>query len=395
MRGHPVTDHTNTRGMSINKATARAQPPASELLSIIFHELRIPLSSIQGYSSILLSGELGALSQRQRDTVERLRDITHHVTALMTNLTQWAHLSDDPSMLTWQPVDVEKLVRSICHDLNVEAKRKGVHLVAHLPQPIGPLWADRSSLTEVLINLIVNAIKFTAKGGKVTVSVGETKGKVHLTVTDTGVGIRAETIPKLFQSFYHEDNPEVGAVGGTGLGLAIVKRIVENHHGTVSVSSRLGQGSIFRVVLPRHSGQEVVQDIIDQLSERAGQRRESFVLMLIEADGTNGASAKSTEALYHRVEQLIQETIRMEDRYYPVEKGKLIAVLVRTHADGGRAIAERFTQRFQKDTLLRRTTTFHVKMGLAAYPTHGHHAPQLLKAARERMTSLVNGAKAH
>ena len=360
-------------------------------MSIIFHELRIPLSSIQGYSSILLSGELGALTQRQRDTVERLRDITHHVTALMTNLTQWAHLSDEPSMLTWQPVELEKLVRSVCHDLSVEAKRKGVRLVSHRTKLVGPLWADRSSLTEVLINLIVNAIKFTPKGGRVTVSIEEAKGRTQLTITDTGVGIRAETIPKLFQSFYHEDNPEVGAVGGTGLGLAIVKRIIENHHGTVSVSSRLGQGSVFRVVLPRHSGQEIVQDIIDQLSERAGQRRESFVLMLIEAEGTHVA-AKSSRALYDRVEQLIQETIRMEDRYYPVQKGKLIAVLVRTHADGGRAIAARFTQRFQKDALLRRTPSFHVKLGLAAYPTNGRRAPQLLKAARERMVALVNGA---
>ncbi len=350
----------------------------NELLHLIFHELRTPLSSILGYASILLSGELGPLSQSQREVAERLRELARYLTSLITNLRQLALLTDKLTMIPWEPLDVVRLVRSVCHDLAVEAKRKGVRLTTQVPQSLPPLWAERDGLTQVLINLTMNAIKFTPPRGEVTVAAHATDTAIQLTVRDTGVGIAPTTIPKLFREFYHEDKPEVGAVGGTGFGLVIVKRIAARHHGTVSVSSRLGRGSTFRVTLPLRSGLEVIKVIVGQLIEQARSRRDHFSLLLIEASGSHT----------DRLERILKESIRGEDRYYPIEKGKLIAILAHTNLQGARVITDRVVQHLKRDPVLRRTRRLKVMLGMAAYPTHGRQPAQLLKVAHRQMVEL-------
>ena len=318
------------KARKVSISDKRAPVSASDVLHVIFHELRTPLSSIQGYASLLLTGELGSLTAQQRAPLERVRDLTSYLTALMTNLNQWVKLADQNAPMGWEPVDLDRLVKTLCHDLKAEAARKGVRLVAQVPSRFAPLWAERAGLTQVLINLITNAVKFTPTKGRVTVSLQETRGTVRLSISDTGVGIARKAIPELFKEFYHEDKPEVGAVGGTGLGLAIVKRITERHHGVVTVTSQVQHGSTFCVALPRRSHQDVMQDFLEDSLKAARQRHEPFTIMLIESQGLTQKDEVSS-ACYTQLQRLIQQTIRAEDRYYPVEQGRLITVLARTH----------------------------------------------------------------
>lgn len=345
----------------------------------------------------MLSGELGTLTERQRDAVIRLRELTRYATSLMTNLRQLSQLQDEPSLLALEAIEVPAFVRSVCRDLAVEAKRKKVRLAAVCANHLPPLWAERDSLTQVLINLIYNAIKYTRGKGRVTVSATQSRGMIRFEIQDTGAGIAPEALPKLFHEFYHEDKPEVGAVGGTGLGLAIVKRIVDRHQGEVSVTSRLGQGSTFRVVLPLRTGLEVVQDLIEQLIHVARPRRESFTVVVLETRGPAAGTVGTRESLQERVERVVQETIRREDRCIRLRQGRLIAVLARTTLEGARLMVQRLSERLQRDTVLHRHPQFQIWIGLAAYPKHARQGRQLLQAACAKVArvSLDGEAAAH
>ena len=363
------------------RSLAKLSRPASatdEMLHLIFHEVRTPLSSIYGYLSILLSGEIGALSPQQQEITERMRELARYLTALITNLRQLALVSNELTMIPWEPLDLAALIRTVCRNLSTEAKRKGVRLTTQLSSRLPRIWAERDGLTQILINLLVNAIKFTPTRGRVTVAVHNSDHAMRLTVRDTGVGIQASTIPRLFKEFYHEDKPEVGAVGGTGFGLVIVKRIAERHGGSVKVTSRVGRGSTFHVTLPRRNGAQVIKTILGQLIEQAQQNQEPFTLLLLKAGGVAP----------DRVERVIKESIRAEDYYYPLEQARLVAVLVRTNLQGGQMTAERIAQRVERELTLRHDPTLKAYLGLAVYPTHGKDAARLLRVANEQIIEL-------
>ncbi|MBI2496198.1 MAG: diguanylate cyclase [Candidatus Omnitrophica bacterium] len=368
----------NARGHRTTKAARRSITSPDELIHIIFHELRTPLSSIHGYVSLLLSGEMGPLPQQQRETVERLRELTIYLTVLLTNLRQLALLGDQAALMSWEPVDVSQLVRSVCRDLEVEAKRKEIRLALQLADSLPPLWAERNALIQILINLIMNAVKFTPERGTVTVAVRGSKDAVRLTVRDTGVGVDPDVLPRLFREFHHQDRPEVGAVGGTGFGLVIVKRSVDRHRGSVSMKSRAGRGSTVEVVLPRHSDQQIVHMVLGQMIQWSRQQHEPFVVVLVKADGMGA----------ERLAQILKESVRGDDRYFPIHDKSLGLIVARTNLKGASLIAERISQRVERDPILTRPQSFKPRLGIAAYPTHGKGVAQLLKAARRHMAPL-------
>lgn len=364
-------------------SVGRSVESSQELLHLIFHELRTPLSSIHGYASILLTGELGPLAPTQRQTVERLRELTVYLTTLITNLRQLALLADEPAILPWEPLDMGKLVRTVCHDLAAEAARKGVHLVLKVPARLSPLWADRNGITQILINLVMNAIKFTPPKGKVTVEVSGSQHTMRLLVRDTGVGIPRAVLPKLFRKVYHQDHPDVGASGGSGLGLIIVKRNIERHQGAVSISSRVGRGTTVRVALAHRRGQDVLKTALTLMIERGRQDREPFSLLLLKANGPPS----------EQLERIVKESIRSDDRAYPLYQAHLIAILAKTSTQGAQVIRQRIEQRLQRDRELRRTRETKLLLGIASFPAHGRRAPQLIKVAQQHFSPIAAAAR--
>lgn len=376
MRRAPSRNVTALLG---RKTFGRSLESSQELLHLIFHELRTPLSSIHGYASILLTGELGALTPPQRQTVDRLRELTLYLTTLISNLRQLALLADEPAILPWEPLDIGKLLRAVCHDLSGEADRKGVRLTLKVPARLSPLWAERNGVTQILINLVMNAIKFTPPKGTVTVEARGTNHAMRLSVRDTGVGIPRSVLPKLFRELYHQDHPEVGALGGSGLGLVIVKRNVERHHGSVSVRSRVGRGTIVAVTLPQRREQDVLKTALTQMIERSRGERKAFSLLVL----------KSAGAPYERLERALRDSIRSEDRYYLLQHAGVIALVARTNLRGAQAIGERIQQRVQRDPELRRHYVARLQLGVAAYPAHGRRAAQLFKVAQQHLAPLA------
>lgn len=221
----------------------------SEFVSIIAHQLRSPITAITWALTALRKGEYGKLATEQTQIVTRAETSAGYLIDLTANLLQLARMEQNRFTFTWSDVDPTALIEHVVERANLASLEKNISIRVELPpQPLPHLQADKEKLEIVLDNLLDNAIKYTPKGGAVTVSSHRGTLGILVTVTDTGAGIPKETQEKIFQKFYRGQNART--VAGIGLGLYITKRIVEGHRGTISVSSVPGHGATFSVNLP-------------------------------------------------------------------------------------------------------------------------------------------------
>ncbi len=222
-----------------------------ELVANVSHELRTPLASIKLYVETLLDGGLEVPGMAE-DRLNKINREVDELTQLVRELLELARLEsgrDQPNLVA---LDAAELGRSAAERLEAQAERAGVELFSDFPPDLPPLRGDRRMLEGAIVNLIHNAVKFTSSGGSVTVGGQHSAdGCVALYVEDTGIGIPASHLPRLFERFYKEDPARTGS--GTGLGLAIVKHVALVHGGTVFVTSTVGRGSRFTIVLPADS----------------------------------------------------------------------------------------------------------------------------------------------
>ncbi|MDD5347525.1 MAG: GAF domain-containing sensor histidine kinase [Candidatus Omnitrophica bacterium] len=220
----------------------------NDFVSNVSHELRTPLTSIKGYASILLSGKLGVLPE---DVYKRLEKINKHSDELVSFVNELLDISRIESGrvdLKLAPYDFKHIVEEVADLLAVQCREKQIELVTAVDQ-LPEVLADYSQIKRVLINLINNAIKYTTKGS-ITLRAARHDAEVRIEVQDTGCGIPEQALDKLFVEFYRVDSAVNQEVKGTGLGLALVKHIIEAHHGTIWVKSKVGEGSTFGFTLP-------------------------------------------------------------------------------------------------------------------------------------------------
>jgi signal transduction histidine kinase len=213
-------------------------------LANLAHELRNPLSSIQGYLEFLAEGEL---SEERRHFTEAIERNAQHLLSLVEDLLSAARIQSGMRDLLAEPVDLSALVAECVEDAQSRAADKQLRLSLETGGEL-VVSGDRTRLRQAVSNLLSNAIKFTPAGGSVKAVVRRAEERVTFEVTDTGVGIAPEEFPHLFERFYRTSG--AAGVSGTGLGLAIVHAIVDGHGGSVEVESRVGRGTTFRVDLP-------------------------------------------------------------------------------------------------------------------------------------------------
>lgn len=224
------------------QAEQRAQ---QDFLANVSHDLKTPLTSIQGYSQAIIDGAAG--DPVQAATI--IYDEAARLNRLVIELTDLARLQSAQFSLSLRPVNLSQLVDAVGQRLAIIAREKGLMFeVSTAPAPA--VQGDGDRLAQVLTNLISNAVQYTPKGGRVAVRTEAREGGVVLTVADTGIGIAAEHLPRIFERFYQIDKSR-GPRRGTGLGLAIVAEIVHAHGGTIHASSAgEGRGATFTVWLP-------------------------------------------------------------------------------------------------------------------------------------------------
>jgi signal transduction histidine kinase len=217
-------------------------------VSSVSHELRTPLTSMIGYLEILRDGEAGVLTDEQTRFVAIVDRNCHRLKDLIDDLLFTARM--DGGHLTFErvPIALGDLAARHVESIRPTAAAKGVEVVLGIAADLDPIEGDEMRLGQLLDNLLSNAVKFTPPGGTVAIDVGHRDGMAHVEVADSGVGMPAEDLDRLFERFFRASTAR--AVQGTGLGLSIAKSIAEAHGGTIAVRSEVGVGTTFVVELP-------------------------------------------------------------------------------------------------------------------------------------------------
>jgi signal transduction histidine kinase len=220
-----------------------------ELAQNISHELRTPLTFVRGYVDLLLSGDMGPLNPRQRQSLEIASQKTAIVSHLVNNIMLLQQLDYSPLQLAL--TDVVRTAREVVATAQDAADKQNVSLQMQSPSQPPLVLADPVRLKLVFQHLIENAIKFSPNGGAVQVELEDQAELVFVSIRDQGIGIARDKLDQIFERFYQIDSSARRRFEGAGLGLTIVKRIIEAHGGTIGVKSRLGKGSEFYFDLPK------------------------------------------------------------------------------------------------------------------------------------------------
>jgi signal transduction histidine kinase len=253
----PVTRKDGTvvgRIWTLREVTAdrRLERLRDAFVAAVSHELRTPLTSISGFLELLADEEHG-LSPAGRKYVDVIRRGNDRLRRIVEDLLLVAEIEAERLELRAQPTDLAELAAATVEDARPVAAGNGIELSLEVEGSL-PLQADAARLRQVLDNLVSNALKFTPRGGSVTLSASNGDGPLRVEVSDTGIGVPPDELGQLFSRFYRTSSARRRAIPGTGLGLVIARAIVEAHGGTISLEPRERRGTRVIVTLPRSSG---------------------------------------------------------------------------------------------------------------------------------------------
>ncbi|MDE3016195.1 MAG: hypothetical protein KGI29_04645 [Pseudomonadota bacterium] len=230
-------------------AAILASQAKSEFLANMSHELRTPLNAIIGFSEMINSGYFGPLNAKQKERVHDINLCGSHLLQLITDILEFSKGDAGKLELVEEKVDVTDSINESLRIMNGKIKMKGIHIVAAIEPNLACLWGDKRKLRQVLINLLSNAVKFTPENGTITVSARlDQHNGINIIVSDTGIGIAESDIAMALSVFGQVHRGK--SHEGTGLGLPLCKMYVELHDGTLTLTSRLGEGTTVRLAFP-------------------------------------------------------------------------------------------------------------------------------------------------
>lgn len=235
------------------KEAEEANRLKSHFVSNVSHELRTPLNAIIGYAALLLDKTLGKINPKQEEALSNLQRNGKDLLNLINNLLDLSKIESEEVPLRVEPVDLKSMIEEVCANVQSLKQGKEIEIRCHASDLL-PIHNDPFKIRQILSNLLSNAVKFTERGS-ITISAENREAPCGalLRIEDTGIGMREEDLPSIFDPFRQIDGSITRQAGGTGLGLTIVKTAVEIVQGTIDVKSKLGRGSTFTVFLPDHA----------------------------------------------------------------------------------------------------------------------------------------------
>jgi signal transduction histidine kinase len=232
-----------------SRQLAEASQHKSQFLANMSHELRTPLNAIVGYTDLILDNIYGDIPDKMRGVLQRLESNGRHLLGLINDVLDLSKIEAGQLTLSLADYSIKDVVHGVYGAVEPLAAEKRIALKVEMPADLPQGRGDERRLTQVLLNLVANAIKFT-DSGEVAIKASSANGLFNVSVCDTGPGISTADQVKLFEEFQQVDNSITKKKGGTGLGLAISRRIIELHGGRIWVESSPGQGSTFSFTLP-------------------------------------------------------------------------------------------------------------------------------------------------
>ncbi len=245
-----VINYAQNRRKEIKKLR-RMEKYRKEFLGNVSHELKTPIFNIQGYILTLLDGGLED-QEINREYLERTEKSVNRMITIIDDLESIARIETGELKLDWKDFDIVQLIKDVFEMQDMNASNYGISLIYDRSYDKSVMvHADKKRITEVLNNLIINSIYYGNQGGTTTINIEEMGENVLVDVSDTGIGISKEDMPRIFERFFRTDKSRSRDRGGTGLGLSIVKHIIEAHNQTITARSELGAGTSFSFTLKK------------------------------------------------------------------------------------------------------------------------------------------------
>jgi len=231
----------------------------SQFVSAAAHELKNPLTSIKGYSDLLVGGAVGPVSDGQASFLTTIRSNAVRMGTLVSDLQDISRIEAGQLQLHLSSVSLVEITDEVVRAFEKQIEEKDQILEVLLPEELSPMWCDNTRLIQILTNLVSNAIKYTPEGGKLVIRAEQVSNEwdpegveqvIHIAVRDTGIGIGQDDQNKIFQQFFRSEDTKVREAIGTGLGLSITKRLVEMQGGRIWFESELENGTTFHFTIP-------------------------------------------------------------------------------------------------------------------------------------------------
>jgi len=223
----------------------------ANFVSVVSHELRTSLNSVQGFIDLLMHGQVGELTEEQYLYLGYAQEAVQQLISIVEDIVFMARADAGEFEIRQEEVHFQTLAAQVINNLQRQALKAGVTLHQDIPSSLPVLYVDPQRMKQVLDSLVINAIKFTPSGGVVTLSAHyKDEHFVRISVSDTGCGITAEDRPYVFERFFQSNNDLQSRMGGCGLGLTIAKLIVEQHGGTIGFGTVVNEGTTFYFTVP-------------------------------------------------------------------------------------------------------------------------------------------------
>ena len=375
------------KSTELEKANAelkRLDQLKSSFISSVSHELRTPLTVIKEFISLILEGHVGSLSEDQREYLGIANKNIIRLTNLIETLLDFSRIESGKGLkLKFEPSRLMEVVEDAVMTFSQQVEEKRITLENRVDPDIPIVLIDRNRMVEIFINLIGNGIKFTPPGGKITIDsrgLTEKRDYLKIVVTDTGVGISPEDLPKIFDRFYQGGRTQTGIMTGTGLGLAITKEIIEGHQGSIQAESKFGSGASFVFTLPVFGIETIYNLLLNPMLEEAEKDKAPFSMIRIEFwdQRTKRESVLSHES-WEGVMYALQKMVRSMDTVVPFQNS-VVYIFSFNDKKLTKEIAERIQVKLTQGNYI--SKGIDVQSRIYTYPKDAHTKEDFLKGCR-------------
>jgi PAS domain S-box-containing protein len=355
-----------------------------EFLGTVSHELRTPLTTVKETISQTLDGILGPTTDQQREFLSLCLEDIERLVRIINGLLDISKIEAGKIKMTKEPVDMVALTHRITYLFASRAKETGLELKTDLPEGSLEAYVDKDRVIQIFTNLLGNAFKFTEKGS-ITISIKEKARWVECFVTDTGKGIAAENLPKLFNRFEQVGRAQFHKDGGTGLGLSIAKGLVENHGGKIWAESTLGQGTRFCFLLPKYERDPIIWAIAADAISMANARRQPLSIFVIKIADPEIAFNPPTPNNNHNLHEIILEieNVLKTNEKFTTLIGKNEIMVLASVGKAESAATQMQLKRMIKNFIFEATqdSRLNFSYGRASFPEDANNPRELLRIA--------------
>ena len=238
------------KNAKLYEAIQAANKAKSDFISLVAHELRVPMTSIKGYTDLMNAGLAGPLSDQQKQFLEVIRRNLTRMSSLISDLSDINHIESGRMKFDLKAFDLREVVADVTDSLRERISNREQTLHIEIEDELPLVYADSTRIAQIISNLISNANKYTPEGGEIVIRALPNGRSAHISIQDNGLGISEEDQQKLFTQFFRAEDAKVREQPGWGLGLSIVRRMVEAQDGEIGFESKLGEGSTFTFTIP-------------------------------------------------------------------------------------------------------------------------------------------------